>query len=189
MSSNYTVIPESTFDNLQLNAGILLSSFDPSTGTVTDTNIITATTGGITVSCKPSFSDLGEDVDNCPNNMMELKMLENWDCSMAFTALNTSPAAIKIALGCATVNSSDSTRVDLDAPGAVATARFSTIWWVGEKADGGYVAVELQNALSTEGFQLKTTKNGKGQVSVTITGHVSINAQDTMPMTFYSIDA
>jgi len=51
------------------------------------------------------------------------------------------------------------------------------------------VAVKLINALSTGGFSLQTTKNGKGQISLTITGHVSINAQDVVPMEFYSTDA
>ena len=45
------------------------------------------------------------------------------------------------------------------------------------------------NALSTTGFSLQTTKNGKGQVSLEITGHVSIHDQETVPMVFYSIDA
>jgi uncharacterized protein YjdB len=44
------------------------------------------------------------------------------------------------------------------------------------------------NALSTGGFSLQTSKNGKGQISIEITGHVSINAQDVVPMEFYSID-
>ena len=45
---------------------------------------------------------------------------------------------------------------------------------------------DLKNALSTGGFSLKTTKNGKGQISVELTGHVSISTQDAMPMEFYS---
>lgn len=65
---------------------------------------------------------------------------------------------------------------------------FSDLWWVGDRADGGCVAVQLKNALSTGGFSLQTTKSGKGQVSVELTGHVSIEDQDTMPMVFYSID-
>lgn len=43
------------------------------------------------------------------------------------------------------------------------------------------------NALSTGGFSLQTTKNGKGQISLEITGHVSIEAQSVMPMEFYSV--
>ena len=59
----YTVIPQSTFDDLQLDAGILLKTFDPTNPTVTDADIICATTGGVNPSCVPQYSDLGEDVD------------------------------------------------------------------------------------------------------------------------------
>ena len=51
------------------------------------------------------------------------------------------------------------------------------------------VPIRLINALSTGGFSLQTTKNGKGQLSVTLTGHVSIDAQDDMPMEFYVKEA
>ena len=70
----------------------------------------------------------------------------------------------------------------------LAQTDFSDLWWVGDRADGGCVAVQLKNALSTSGFSLQTTKSGKGQVSVELTGHVSIEEQDVMPMVFYSID-
>lgn len=143
-----------------------------------------ATTGGIQVSCVPTYSDMGEGVDNCPVNMMELKHLDSWECTMSFTALGTSPEAIKLALGAADIGSPDTTKVtprwDL------LQTDFQDIWWVGDRADGGMVAVCLKNALSTGGFSLQTTKNGKGQVSVELTGHVSMDAQDTMPMEFYS---
>lgn len=181
----YTVIPQNTFDSLQMDAGILLTEFNPASPTVTDANIVCATTGGIQVSCVPTYSDLGEDVDNCPNNMKELKHLDSWECTMSFTSLGTSAENIRLALGAADVTAETSKivpRRSLDQDD------FSDLWWVGDKADGGFVAVKLLNALSTGGFSLQTTKNGKGQISVTLTGHVSISAQDTMPMEFYSID-
>ena len=178
----FTVIPQSTFEELQLDAGILLNTFDPTAPEAPeDTAIICATTGGINASCVPTFSDMGEDVDNCPVNMKELKHLDSWECKLSFTALGTSPEAIKLALGAADVATSKVTpRRDLK------QTDFSDIWWVGDRADGGMVAICLKNALSTGGFTLQTTKNGKGQISVELTGHVSIDAQDTMPMEFYS---
>jgi hypothetical protein len=179
----FTVIPQDTFDGLQLDAGVLLKKFDPAkVAAPADEDIICATTGGINISCVPTYSDLGEDVDNCPVNTKELKHLDGWDCKMSFTALGTSPENIKLALGAATVSTTKVTpNRDLK------QADFSDIWWAGDRADGGVVAACLKNALSTGGFTLKTTKNGKGQVSVELTGHVSIEAQDTMPMEFYSI--
>lgn len=183
----FTVIPRDTFEAMQLDAGVLLKTFDPeNVAAPADEDIITATTGGINVVCQPTYSDLGSDVDNVPVNMKELKHLDSWACSISTTSLGTSAELIRMNLGCA----------DVDASGKAVIPRASlkqsdfsnSIWWVGDRADGGAVAVELKNALSTGGFSLQTTKNGKGQTSVTIEGHVSISAQDVVPMAFYSID-
>lgn len=178
----FTKIPQDTFSELQLNAGVLLKTFDPTNPTEPkDADIICATTGGINASCVPTYSDMGADVDNCPVNMMELKNLDSWTCKMSFTSLGTSAESIKLALGAADIDGNAITpRRDLK------QTDFSDVWWVGDRADGGMVAICLKNALSTGGFTLQTTKNGKGQVSVELTGHVSIEDQDTMPMEFYS---
>ena len=181
----FTVIPQNTFDALQTDAGVLLNSFDPSNPIAPpDQTIICATTGGINVACVPTYSDYGEDIDNVPNNMKELKHLDGWECTLTTTGLGTSPALIKLALGAADIDGTTKIvpRRDLE------QTDFADLWWVGDKADGGLVAVKVINALSTGGFTLQTTKNGKGQISLTITGHVSINAQSTMPMEFYSMD-
>ena len=178
----FTVMPQSTFEELQLDAGVLLRRFDPDNPTApADGDIICATTGGINASCVPSYSDMGEDVDNCPANTKELKHLDSWESKMSFTSIGTSPESIRLALGAADVSGSKVTpRRSLQ------QGDFSDLWWVGDRADGGMVAICLKNALSTGGFTLQTTKNGKGQVSVELTGHVSIQEQDTMPMEFYS---
>lgn len=182
----FTAIPKNTFDELQLDAGVILKKFDPANPEFDDKDIVCATTGGINVTCTATHSDMGEDVDNCPDNMMELKKLDGWECKMSYTALGTSPASIRMALGCADIDGSDPTKIIPRA--TLKQSDFSDIWWVGDKANGGMVAVQLKNALSTSGFSLQTTKNGKGQVSVELTGHVSIKAQKVVPMVFYSTD-
>ncbi len=182
----FTVIPKDTFEALQLDAGVLLNRFDPANPEIEDEDIITATTGGLTIAAAPTFSDLGEDVDNVPTNMMEFKHLDAWDMSISTTGLGTSPRLIRLALGCADIDTDNPSKIipraDLE------QTDFSSIWWVGDRADGGFVAVQLKNALSTAGFSLQTSKNGKGQTALTITGHVSINAQKDMPMVFYSVN-
>lgn len=179
----FTVIPQSTFEELQLDAGVLLNNFDPeSPAKPADEDIICATTGGINATCVPTYSDMGEDIDNCPNGMKELKHLDSWECKMSFTSLGTSPESIKMSLGAADVSANKVTiRRDLKQEDFT-----DELWWVGDRADGGMVAICLKNALSTGGFSLQTTKNGKGQVSVEIMGHISISNQDVMPMEFYS---
>ena len=188
----YTVIPQNTFNAVQLNAGVLLSNFDidaaaasTSTPGFTDADLITATTGGITINCTPTYSDLGEDVDNCPENMKELKHLDSWACTISTTALGTSADLIKLSLGAADINAATKAivpRADLK------QTDFKNLWWVGEKANGGFVAVQILNALATGGLSLTTNKNAKGQTGLEITGHVSLSAQSTVPMIFYSID-
>ena len=60
----FTVIPQDTFEALQLDAGVILNTFNPATPTApADEAIICATTGGINISAVPTFSDFGEDVD------------------------------------------------------------------------------------------------------------------------------
>ncbi len=181
----FTVIPQNTFEGLQLDAGCVVRRFNPAAPAILDEDIICATTGGINITCQAEYSDLGEDVDNCPNNMKELKKIDSWNAGMSFTSIGTSKEAIRLALGAADINADT---------GAIKPRRnlsqsdFSDVWWVGDRADGGCVAVQLKNALSTDGFTLQTTKAGKGQISVGLTGHVSINAQNDMPMEFYSLD-
>lgn len=178
-------IPENTFQSLLTEAGILLKQFDPETGAAPkDEDIVCATTGGINPSCVPTYQDYGEDVDNCPVNMMELKQLTGWECKISTTALDASPETIRMSLGAADISGNKITpRMQLK------LSDFTDLWWVGDKAGGGFLAIRLMNALSTGGFSLQTSKAGKGQVALEITGHVSIKAQDVVPMDFYSTDA
>ena len=184
--SKYTRIPQNTFNGLQMDAGILVKTFDPTGATeIADADIITATTGGIHITVEPEYSDMGEDVDNCPNNMKELKHLDSWTVTIETTALSADEDVLLLALGAADVNT-DTHKITPRR--TLNQSDFTDLWWVGDKTNGGFVAAHLLNALSTGGLDLQTTKNGKGQIGLTLTGHVSINAQDVMPIEFYSID-
>ena len=121
-------------------------------------------------------------MDNVPSGTKELKRINGWKTSLGFTALNTTDEVIRMALGPADVDPSIG---KINPRGNLKDADFSDTWWVGDRSDGGLVAIRLINALSTSGFSLQTTKNGKGQIAVTLEGHVSITDQDTVPMEFY----
>lgn len=182
----FTKIPETTFQEMQLNAGVLLTTFEPSTATVTDTNILGATSGGINFSATPSFMDMGEDIDNCPKNMMELKKLDTWDVKLSGTMITVDTAVVKKNLGAADIVSDKVTpRNDL------AAEDFTDLWWVGDYSDkngdtkGGYVAIHMMNTLSTGGFQIQTGDKSKGQFSFEYSAHYSIEAQDTVPFEVY----
>ena len=182
----YTKIPETTFQNLQLNAGVLLSAFNPESATVADESIIGATTGGVNFTATPTFSDYGEDIDNCPKNMKELKKLDSWEITMSGTYVTVDANAVKSLVGAADASGNKITpRNDLK------LTDFTDVWWVGDYSDqngetnGGFVAIHMMNTLSTGGFAIQSSDNGKGNFAFTYTAHYSMNAQDTVPFEVY----
>ncbi|MGN0683756.1 MAG: hypothetical protein ACI4JY_08780 [Oscillospiraceae bacterium] len=185
----YTKIPETTFKEIQLNAGILLNSFAPETGEVLESDFLAATSGGVSFSATPSFVDFGDDIDNCPKNTKELKKLESWEVKMSgtFAAANTELA--KKLIGAADIDSEDTTKIN--PRNDITDADFADLWWVGDYSDktgdtnGGYIAIHMLNTLSTGGFQVQSTDKKKGKFSFEFTAHYSIEAQDTVPFEVY----
>lgn len=182
----FTRIPATTFEELQMNAGIMASAFTPASGTLNEDDIIGATTGGLNVKAVPEFADMGEDIDNCPKNTKELKKVTGWTITASGTLVTTKAATTKKLLAAADVSGNKITpRMDL------AAADFGDIWVVGDYSDkngptnGGFIACHIINALSTGGFSLVTSDGEKGQFAFEFTGHTSISAQDTVPFEMY----
>ena len=185
----FTKIPSDAFQKLQINAGILTTDFTPSTGAIGAAGQIGATTGGVSFSATPTYSDYGEDIDNCPKNMKELKKLESWEATISGTFVNADTAIAKMLVGAADIGTSDTTKIT--PRNDVLDSDFETIWLVGDYSDkngetnGGFIAIKLINALSTGGFQIQTADKAKGQFAFTFTGHYSMDAQDTPPFEIY----
>lgn len=184
----FTQIPQNTFKELVMNTGVLLSDFDPSTATLTNSDIIGATSGGITFSATPTFTDFGDDIDNCPKNMKELKKLDTWEVKMSGTFVSISATSAKAVTAAADL---DSGSKKLTPRNDIADADFSDVWLVADYSDkngdtnGGFMAIHMLNGLSTGGFQIKTGDKTKGQFSFEFTGHYSMEAQDTPPFEIY----
>ena len=185
----FTKIPSDAFQKLQINAGILTTDFTPATGAIGAAGQIGATTGGVSFTATPTYSDYGEDIDNCPKNMKELKKLESWEATISGTFVNADTAIAKMLVGAADIGTSDTTKIT--PRNDVLDSDFETIWLVGDYSDkngetnGGFIAIKLINALSTGGFQIQTADKAKGQFAFTFTGHYSMDAQDTPPFEIY----
>ena len=185
----FTKIPSDAFQKLQINAGILTTDFTPATGTIGEAGQIGATTGGVSFAATPTYSDYGEDIDNCPKNMKELKKLESWEATISGTFVNADTAIAKMLVGAADIGTPDTTKIT--PRNDVLESDFETIWLVGDYSDkngetnGGFIAIKLINALSTGGFQIQTADKAKGQFAFTFTGHYSMDAQDTPPFEIY----
>ena len=184
---NYTKMPIDTFQNIQINAGIICTGFNPITGEATGQ--IGATTGGNQVSIVPTMSDYGADIDNCPTGTMEMQKIDDWEVTASGTFVTVNTEAGRKLLGAAEIDASDGTHIiprrDLK------ISDFEDVWIIGDYSDvntgasAGYLAVHLMNVLNTGGFVWQTTNKGKGNFAYSYKAHFSMNAQDTVPAEIY----
>ncbi|MBQ6413026.1 MAG: Ig-like domain-containing protein [Ruminococcus sp.] len=187
MGLKYTQVPNDTFEKLQLNAGILVDSFDPSTGEIG--NLMGATSGGIHFASNPEYSDFGEDIDNVPNGMKELKHLVSFAPQMDGTFLTADAAGVRALVGAADIDGSDSTHIIPRQK--LESTDFKEVWWIGDYSDkntgsgAGFLAIHLMNALNTTGLEIQSTKDKKGTYSFEYHGHYSIESQETVPFEIY----
>ena len=183
----FTQIRANTFKQLQMNAGILVDSFTPATGVIG--NLIGATSGGVQFADAQSYTDLGDDIDNCPKNMKELKKLESHAVTMGGTFVSVTAATAKLLVGTGDIDASDATHII--PRNDVLAADFMDLWWVGDYSDqntgtnAGFMAIHLKNALNTGGFQIQTGDKAKGTFSFSFEGHYSMDAQDEVPYEIY----
>ena len=191
----FTQIAADAFQHLQLNAGMLLTEFDPTapgTASAIKAKALVATSGGAEFASNPTYSDFGEDIDNVPANTMQLKRLDSYDPHISGTGKTANPDALEAFLGHFTKTGGTGTALATYTPkNEVAEDDFRDIWWVGDYSDkngntnGGFMAIELKNALNTAGFKLKSNDNGKGDLAFDFQGHYDIDDIDTVPFNLY----
>lgn len=187
--AKFTRIPENTFGNLQLNAGVVASDFNTETGEIEETALLGATTGGVNFSATADWQDLGEGIDNAPRNVKELKKLLRWNVTMGGNFVTINPETTKRLIAAADIDSGNTALIK--PRNDVLQEDFKDLWWVGDYSDintgkkAGYVAIHMLNALNTGGFKLQSTDRDRGQFAFEFTGHYSIEAQDTPPFEVY----
>ena len=183
----FTQLPTDMAKTIQLNAGVLAAEFAPATGVIRD--IMGATSGGVNFNAAPEYIDFGEDIDNCPKNTKEMKVLDTWTATMSGTFVTVTPALAKTLAAAADTDTLDVTKIVPRAD--ILQTDFSDVWWVGDYSDktgatnGGFIAIHLLNSLSTGGFQIQSEDKSKGQFEFEFTGHYSISDPTTVPFELY----
>lgn len=181
----YSQLPADMFKNIQFNAGMIVTEFSLETGIAPDNAQVGATSGGINFTATPSYSDYGEDIDNCPKNMKEMRRLDSWEAKLSgtFVSLKTEAGAML----CAAADVSNGGIVPRS---VLKSTDFKDLWVIGDYSEinedgttgkAGFMAIKLLNALSTGGFQLQTGDKAKGQFSFEFTGHYSMDAPEKVP--------
>lgn len=184
----FTKVPSDTFQTIQINAGIIAGGFTPGTGVVE--NIKGATTGGLSFNSNPTYEDFGEDVDNVPDNTWQLKRVRSYDPSLSGNFVTITAALAAELSGAGAFASGDATNFIPDH--VLKQADFKDVWFIGDYSDkntgaakAGYVAIHLKNALNITGFQITTTKNGKGQFPFDFHAHYDMTSPDDAPFEIF----
>ena len=188
--NKFSQLPKDVFKHVQMNAGVMLSEFDPSVGTVDSTKIIGATSGGNEFEAKPNFTDFGDDIDNCPKNTKQLKKIDSVEVTASGDMVSADTDAFKMLMASATVTTTSGV-TKLTPTMELTDADFHDIWLVGDYsdvntgADAGFLAIHLKDALSTGGFKLKTDNKKKGTFSYEFTAHTDLTNPEALPYDIY----
>lgn len=186
----YTKVSATAFEELQMNAGIIVDSFVPSTGVIG--NIMGATSGGFRFASNPNYVDLGSGIDNVPPNTMQLKKITHFAPTMSGTFLTVTAALAKQLVAAGAADSQDATHV---VPSHKLTEDdFDDVWVVGDYSasnesgtgtTAGYVAIHIKNALNVDGMQWQTVDKDKGQFAFNFAGHYDITDIEDVPFEIY----
>lgn len=188
----YSQVPIDTFKTLVLNAGMLLSDFNPDDGSLELANILGATGDGVTFNATHNYIDFGDGIDNVKKNTAELKRLESVDAKMSGTYKSVTAELAKRIIGAADI-SGDAVK-KIVPRGNLKNEDFTDVWWVGdysnvnddgETTEAGFLAIHLMKALSSSGFQLKSKNGDKGDFPFEYQGHYSIKTPDVIPYEIY----
>lgn len=191
MARKFEMLPASAFENVVNGAGIILTSFNPSSpDTVARSSILCATDGGVNITITPEYVDMADGIDNCPSNTKQLKRLKQYTITMSGTAKTVNEGMIHKLIGpCDAAESATTTAETLTftATRPIADNDFHTLWFVGDygDVDGSFIAVKLENALNSGGFSMQTADGDKASFSFNFTAHYDIDSTGTAPFTLY----
>ena len=171
---SYKKVKPTTFDELTMNVFMLVNTFNPETfdfnAGVDGSTIIASTTGGVTFTDTPEYTDFGEDIDNCPKNTMELKHKEDGEVTISGNLVTLTPETAKMLIGAADIDGNKVTqRTDLHQADFM-----SELWGLADYGNGGMLAIKMKRVLNTSGFSISTTDQSKAQFAFTFTCHKTI---------------
>lgn len=184
-------IREEAFQNLQLNAGILIADFDHSAITTATAlkeavtalvegdsdQLLGATNGGgrFTVTAERRKPQ----IDGLRYAYVGDEFIDSLDARLSATAVEVNPKNWQRFFGSADLDTTTATKKKLTVHTAIDTETdyIETLCWVGDLANGGFVLIELYNALNTADFDFTFKDKGEGNLPYEFHAHQS-NATD-----------
>lgn len=188
-----TPLRSETFENLQLNAGILIKNLDYAStadSSALRTAIQSAITAGTTILGATrgggSFVVTREvrepEVDGKRYSFKGGKFVDSTDAKLSATLVEITPDNLVLALGSG-VKTTSGKKTTIKMNTKISNSDYITkLTWFGELADGRIVAITLNNALNTADLNLTFTDKGEGTLPIEVHAHqASVNDYDQAP--------
>lgn len=178
-----TGLRASTFENLQLNAGMFLANFDYSTATdaatlgallkterekTSGSALIGATRGGGTFVCTPNKRSI--EADGKREEWKGSSVNDGWTIKLTTTLLEINATNLKRSFGTADVTDTEKKHTIKIRTDIKDADYITSLVWVGDTSKG-YVLIAIKNALNTAGATLTWTDKGEGTIPVEFTAH------------------
>lgn len=177
-----TGLTDRTIVNLQLNAGVLLTTYTKGTD-INEDDIIGATRGGGSFTAVPTVHQAA--VDGAPTYTKGLERVDDWVITLNATMVEVSDEAISRALGVGVTKTETGTGTTKDTTFTVKRtvndADYKDLYWVGDLSNGQNVVIKIKNALNTSGLNLTFTDRGEGTYALALIGHFTVDDLDTAP--------
>ncbi len=190
-----TGLSATTFEKLQLNAGIFLTGFDYTSATdaaalktalaayiKAGNGVLGATRGGGKFTCTPSTRNI--EADGKRYEFVGSTVNDGWTVSLSTTLLESDASNFKLALMSADVTGENTGKQTIKIRTDIATTDYlEKLCWVGDTSKG-YVLIELENALNISGASFSFTDKGEGTLPVEFRAHQSsLEATEYAPCT------
>lgn len=180
-----TGLSATSFQKLQLNAGLFLTGFDYTT--ITDkaalkaklaetikkgTDVLGATRGGGTFTCTPEIRNI--EADGKRYEFVGSTINDGWTVKLSTTLLESDVASFKLALMSADLigEAADGMQTLKIRTDIQDSDYLSNLCWVGDTSKG-YVLIALKNALNISGASFSFSDKGEGTLPVEFQAHQS----------------
>ena len=187
--SKYEKMPVGAFDKMTYGAGIILSDFNPETGTVRAEDILYATKGGNAFSATRDITDMGTDIDNCPEGVMQLQKPKPYQANISGTAVTLDAEVTKDLLANAGV-SGDAVK-KITPRDYFELNDFKDKWLVvnysGDNSEetGGFIAFHLMNAINVDGMNANFAKDANGEFPYNFKAFYDLDDLKNVPFEVY----
>ena len=174
-----------TMENLHTGAGAYFKNFNVGVDTYetarTDGKLLGATQGGGEFKAAAEIRQI--EIDGLPGKAKGAEIIDSWEVSLGMTFIETTPETLALSLGAADIDTTtNGTYNIIQGRNAFEDADYiDNITYIGTLTGSDEpIIVQVFNALSTDGLNIKVEDKKEGTIPVTVFGHYEDNGDGSL---------